>query len=215
MTNDHMIFKFFISSLFLFMSYCNKKVILVRHAESTSNAGEKSTTSYLQIPITKKGEEQAKELADSITERPELILASQFLRAQQTSEPLCKKFPDVKFEINSNINEIDYIDHDFCAGTTAEQRKSRRDAYWKRMDPSYKDSETVESFSNFIGRAKAFLDDIKSRKENYIVVFTHSLFMVMLTILLKNPNDNDLDLMRKFQATKNEFMISNCQKLEI
>ena len=61
-----------------------KNVRLIRHGESAANAGE-PTRDHASIPLTAKGLEQARAVAQSITSAPGLILASPFLRAQATA----------------------------------------------------------------------------------------------------------------------------------
>jgi len=54
-----------------------KNVRLVRHGESAANVGA-ATLDHASIPLTEKGIEQAKRVAQSVGRAPELIVASPF-----------------------------------------------------------------------------------------------------------------------------------------
>ncbi|KAK8858057.1 hypothetical protein M9Y10_013157 [Tritrichomonas musculus] len=187
-----------------------KRIILVRHAQSDSNAGGVALTDFSQIPITAKGKEQAQNFASNFNEKPDLIICSPFLRTQQTSQPFRNKYSDVPFELDDNIREFSYINPDFARGTTFQQRRQRVNDYWGKLDPSFHDSESVECFSGFIERAKAFIKSLHQRKEHFIIAFTHSLFMILFELILKNPNDSDLELMKKYIHAKEERNFENC-----
>lgn len=74
-----------------------KYVRLIRHGESAANAGE-PTRDHARIPLTAKGLEQARMVAQSITSAPGLILASPFLRAQATALATTAIYRDAAFE---------------------------------------------------------------------------------------------------------------------
>lgn len=192
-----------------------KKIFLVRHGQSDANAGGVAVTSFSEIPLTEKGKEQARNFAENFNMKPDLIICSPFLRTKQTSQPLCDKYPDTPFEIDQNVREFSYICPEYSYGKTIEQRKQRVNEYWTRLNPSFHDSESVECFSQFVERAKAFIQSVRHKKEDCIVVFSHFLFMLLIEIIQQYPNDSDLDLMKKFVKDKGERNIENCGFIQI
>jgi broad specificity phosphatase PhoE len=74
-----------------------KNVRLVHHGESAANAGS-ATLDHASIPLTEKGIEQAKRVAQSVGRAPGLIVASPFFRAQATADATISLFPDAPFE---------------------------------------------------------------------------------------------------------------------
>ncbi|SFM19007.1 Histidine phosphatase superfamily (branch 1) [Pelosinus propionicus DSM 13327] len=56
-----------------------KKVWLIRHGQSTANAGA-ATENHITIPLSVDGQEQAKQISLSFQETPILIITSPFLR---------------------------------------------------------------------------------------------------------------------------------------
>lgn len=73
-----------------------KVVRLIRHAQSTANAGQ-ATTAPDTIPLTELGHRQALTLAEKINTSPNLIITSPFERAMNTAIPTAKRYPDVPF----------------------------------------------------------------------------------------------------------------------
>lgn len=75
------------------------KVILIRHAESESNIGNK-TSHPESIKLTQNGEKQAELFADQMYEAPDLIFITKHIRTEHTAEYVLKKYPNtvVKFQ---------------------------------------------------------------------------------------------------------------------
>ena len=96
-------------------------VYLIRHAESVSNAGER-TASHGGAELSSEGRRQAEALTARIGFRPDLIVVSPFVRTRQTAEPLRQKYPDVPVE-EWPVQEFSFLDADRCADTTQEERR--------------------------------------------------------------------------------------------
>lgn len=127
-----------------------KEVWFIRHAESASNAGLKTTDS-VAIPITGFGAKQAEALASLINRKPELIIHTKFLRTLQTAAPTISKFSDVPVEILP-LHEFDFLAKEKCIDLNAEQRKPMVQAYWTKANADYVDGEGAESFNAFYNR---------------------------------------------------------------
>jgi len=124
---------------------------LVRHGQSRSNAGER--TSYpAQIALTPLGQEQAAHLASAFEEAPDLIVTSPYLRARQTAEPLRHRFSAVTDE-TWPVHEFTYLDSSRCSNTSPIERRPMVEEYWRRNDPYHVDGENAESYAELIGRA--------------------------------------------------------------
>jgi broad specificity phosphatase PhoE len=90
----------------------DKKILLIRHAESAANAGL-ATVSPDSIPLTEKGIEQARLLANFLADAPALIVVSPFLRARQTAAPLIERFLNAEVE-NWEVQEFTYLSKTRC-----------------------------------------------------------------------------------------------------
>jgi len=194
-----------------------KQIYLVRHAESISNAGER-TKNHDKIPLSKKGKLQAKELVDTLKIIPNLIVVSSYIRTYDTALPFIKKYKDTPVEI-WDTHEFTYLNPKEYNNTTSHERWESIQRYWNKSDIHYKNSHDVESFHSFTERIKKFLERLKERKEKNIVVFSHGRFIKGVQLYLEkiksNNNteltENDLqDLMTEHKKTLGkEFPILN------
>ena len=160
-----------------------KNVRLVRHGESAANAGA-ATLDHASIPLTEKGIEQAKLVAQSVGRAPELIVASPFSRARATADATISVFLDAPFE-TWPIEEFTYLDPTRCVNTTVGQRKAWVDHYWANADPSYVDGEGAESFLEFVDRARSFLDHLATHSAQDILAFSHGQFLNAVAWLIE------------------------------
>jgi len=69
--------------------------------------------------------------------------------------------------------------------TTVGQRKSWVEQYWANADPSYLDGEGTESFLEFVGRARSFLDRLATHQAQDILVFSHEQFLNAVAWLIE------------------------------
>ncbi len=161
-----------------------KKILLIRHAESESNAGL-HTSDPASISLTSIGYKQAENIAINLSEPPELIVVSSYIRTQQTARPTIKRFPGVPCE-EWTIHEFTYLSPEKCENTTKSERLSMVKQYWDLCDPSYCDGSGAESFIGFIKRVRSTIDRLKQRKEKFIVLFSHGQFIAALLWLVKN-----------------------------
>jgi len=151
-------------------------IYLIRHAESVGNAGGK-TINAKEIPLTEKGFQQSIDLLQRISGKPDLIVVSPYLRAQQTAEPFIKKYPDVHVEI-WNVQEFTFLDANRCDDTTQDERLVIRQEYLVQNDPDFIHGTDAESFNQMLQRVDDMLDKLKNiDKEKFAVIFTHGHFM--------------------------------------
>lgn len=173
-----------------------RSVWLIRHGESTANAGA-ITDSHDKIPLTTTGYQQAIQVASLIPQRPELVVTSSFLRTQQTAYPTLQRFPRVRQECWP-VHEFTYLAPSTCIGTTAIQRRERVNAYWERNDPDHVDGEGAESFNAMLGRIKQMLERLR-QESSFVIIFTHGQIMLATRLLLESPNIQPEALMKLFR----------------
>jgi broad specificity phosphatase PhoE len=185
-----------------------KEIRLIRHAESIANAGG-TTSTPRDIPLSDRGRLQAKALADSITERPDLIVLSPYIRTEETARPLLMRFPDCPVE-TLPVQEFTYLSISRCRDTTYEQRKPLAEEYWARRDPNYSDGGQAESLVELINRARAFLRWVPGMEGELIFVFTHEQFIktVMWEVLQLGP-ETAPEFMTAFRKFSTSFVIAN------
>lgn len=196
------------------MNNTNQKVFLIRHAQSLANMGQR-TSDPQHNALTEEGAKQAQKLASSFLEKPELIVYSSYERTYLTAKPLILKYPDVPTEQWNNIHEFTYLNHDHCSNTTPQERLPLVISYWNKLDPNYSDGGNAESFSQMLVRIKTMLKNLKERKENFIVIFTHGQFIETTKIVLGYPEATDEQIMKIFNERKRGKTIENCQITQI
>lgn len=160
---------------------------LIRHGQSQSNAGYPTGCSESTL-LTKVGKGQAREIFKAFgmySCRPSLIVYSKFMRSTQTAQPTIDEFYNVPCEIWPGVQEFTYLAPEKCRSTTRQARKPLADEFWNTPDPDYRDGNEVESFKQFLTRVSSALEQLRSRNENLIAVFTHGQFMQAAKWLLE------------------------------
>ncbi len=147
---------------------------LIRHGESLANAGL-PTSDPTTIPLTTRGHEQAEAIAANLVIKPDLIASSPFVRARQTSVPLCKLHPDVRTETWA-VQEYIFFNLQGTPATTGLERRPLVDAFWQRCDP-FEKQPNAESFAEFWNRVVVFNQQVEQFSGRHLVVFTHGFFM--------------------------------------
>lgn len=150
---------------------------LVRHGESTANAGLPSAN-HADVPLTERGREQAEAAARRIKTCPELIVTSPFLRARDTADAICRRWPHAPVE-TWPIEEFTYLSPERCRDTTVEMRRPWVQDYWQRADPHHIDGPGAESFAQFMQRLEDFRLQAVGRG-GFIVAVGHGQFFKAL-----------------------------------
>ncbi|MBD8269318.1 phosphoglycerate kinase [Pseudomonas syringae pv. tomato] len=186
-----------------------KHVRLIRHGESAANAGEASLD-HATIPLTARGIEQARLVAKSIVNAPDLIVASPFSRAHATAMATVTAFSTVPFE-TWPIHEFTYLEPARCANTTIAQRREWVNAYWSRSDPEFTDGKGAESFLDFITRAQAFLHKLREHPSDDLAVFSHGQFINAVAWLIERQptviNSHGMTDWREYEIANH---VENC-----
>ena len=185
-----------------------RDVFLIRHAESRANIGE-ATSTPREIPLSEKGLAQADDLVNVITDRPDLIVLSPYVRSRQTAEPFLELYPDVE-QVTLLIQEFTYLSVSKCRGTSYEQRKPLVAQYWQNADPGYSDGDQAESFAEFIGRCADFERQMREKEYELAFVFTHEQFIKgLLWNSMRLGREMTTAAMQGFQKFMTSFTIPN------
>lgn len=186
---------------------------LVRHGQSTSNAGLPAVGQG-DVPLTELGREQARAVARRVDRQPDLLVVSPFLRARETCAPIQARWPQAPCETWS-IQELTYLSPERCRGTTAATRKPMIDAYWQRCDPDHADGPDAESFGSFLGRLRDFHERLLKLDGGFVIAVGHGQFFRAYMIGLTAGFDATPDWMRRYRATEVATPIANGEIVEL
>ncbi len=151
---------------------------LVRHGQSSSNAGE-LTVDEQSTPLTPLGEQQAAHFAAHFTAVPDLIVVSPYVRAQQSAAPFCGRFPAAPVE-TWPVHEFSGLAPARYHQTRAPERRPWVQDFWAEADPDFVDGPGAESFVVGLERVSDFLTRLQSHSAEQIVVFTHGRFLQLV-----------------------------------
>jgi broad specificity phosphatase PhoE len=189
------------------------RAIFIRHGQSTGNAGIPSEDLAL-LKLTEQGCQQSRDVAVSWTERPDLIVTSPYLRAQQTAVPTIERFPDAPVEVWP-IQEFTYLQPSRWNGTLSSERMPYIERYWTEADPEFCDGEGAESFSTLLKRGEDALQRLASLPTDTLVyVFSHGQFIQAVRWLVVDSKLSDREKMRKFWG-KGSPAIANAERIEL
>lgn len=178
----------------------NRTVLFIRHGKSETHAG-KAGTSSRRVPLTLSGRDQAQDIANKLTCKPDLIISSCYLRAWQTALPTRRRFPTVPCKVWLDVQEFNYLGVIEGVFSSKEERSELVNEYWERNDPDWnfgcKESE-CESFSHFIQRTKATLARLQQQK-GLIIIFTHEQFIRAVQGLFEGWLEPTPEKMRLFR----------------
>lgn len=185
----------------------------IRHGQSEANAG--LPTLYPgSAPLTELGRRQAQAAAQLFASAPDVVVVSPYPRTVQTAEPLLERHPACPVE-TWPVQEFTYLDPAKYVGTTAQERSADVAAYWKRLDPAYRDAEGAETFLDFLARVDACLDDLAARSGR-VVLFGHGQFMRgVLLRLLMGFLDDPAEVMLRFRAFRIGVVIPNAALIRV
>jgi len=158
-----------------------KQIIIVRHGESTGNAGGRSKSAQ-SIPLSEKGILEAEALVE-ILPTPDAVIFSPYIRTQQTAAPFLKKHTHIIPEEWQDIHETNFLGEGKHDNTTQEERAVFVKAFWERNDPLFREADTAETFNEFIERGERTIENLKNHPSDTIVVFSHNGFLQLLQFL--------------------------------
>ncbi len=190
-----------------------KDIWLIRHGESLSNMGEKTTHPGTST-LTQRGLLQARCITSCIQDKPDIIIHSAYTRAQQTAQPTIEKFPACIVE-EWPVEEFVYLHHEKYLNTTKHDRGVDVDQYWEECNPVRKDSDDAESFVDFIDRMEMIVEKLM-HIEGHIMVFTHGhVIRAMIWRILTGRLQKDKTAMAQYRSLRYALYIPNAAILKI
>jgi probable phosphoglycerate mutase len=186
---------------------------LVRHGQSTSNAGLPAT-GHGEVPLTDLGREQAHDVANLVRKQPDLLVVSPYLRAVDTAAPIRARWPLTRCE-TWPIQELTYLSPARCRGTTAETRRPLIEAYWERCDPDYRDGPDAESFRSFMARLLDFHRRLLAADGDFAVVVGHGQFFRAYQLGQREGFAVSAEWMKRYRAEETARPMANCEIVEL
>ena len=163
------------------------KLYLVRHGESVNNLAGRMT-GWMDVDLTTKGVEQAKEVGKFLQKIPfDKVISSDLKRAKDTCEAA---LPDREYSVEPLIREINVGE---IMGMSREERLAKYgEEHFNDCSQSGYDHVGGESREEFFGRAKAFLSKMEQVDAERVVAFCHGGFVqAVLKVVLGYPISTD------------------------
>lgn len=181
---------------------------LVRHGESESNIGLPDP-SREGAKLTARGREQVQALVDVLPE-PDLIVASPFVRAQESAEPLRAKHPHAAHATWQVQEFCPLADEHYTAVPMATRLPHFR-AFFEIDDPAHRCAPNTETFGEGLQRVETMFDQLRASEHERIVVFTHGTILRM-TFWVHNFGNLARGVVA-FGAFQKTFSLPNCAYL--
>ncbi len=142
------------------------KILVTRHGQTDWNM-EKRIQGRTDIELNKKGIEQAYETKQKLeNEKIDLIICSPLKRAKQTAD-IIKTDREIPTIYDERLLEICYGENEGKLHDSFDYN-----GFWNIINPQQ--SKGAENVNEFIKRVHDFLEDIKNRKEENILIVTHN-----------------------------------------
>lgn len=181
----------------LYTTTSMKKLYIVRHAESTSNAARIHQDS--SIPLSKTGIVQARRLGKRLSTIPiDCVLVSPAIRAQQTADIInqyIKKPHSTEKLLNERQAPTILVGRSFDDPLRREYENHRRK---HASDPHYRYDDTEENFYDLKRRIHTFITTIQGHKADNILAVTHSVVLRMIVGLVLFEESFTPHLFHKF-----------------
>lgn len=191
-----------------------KKIYLIRHAQSESNAGQTVRPNH-QINITDVGKTQAQELADwlsaNVTEPVTEIFVSQYIRTQQTAQPYLQSTKRTAIVIDE-LHEFNFLDFDTIKDLSFDDIRVIADDFWQQHS-AHRASEVTDSFEHFVARVKKVRAYFDALPDGTYLVFTHGMLIGMLIWQMLLGDSPRLYNMKKFREFELATRPKNCEVL--
>lgn len=160
------------------------KLLLIRHGQSTGNVNPSAylTTPDSKIPLTEKGEEQARAVGEQLRNmKVDYMYRSPFKRTRDTSNLILEKIGEVPVKESVVIKEQQW---------PAFKSLKEREIFMKRREmsgePFFFKEGTYESWNDVALRAELFLTQLTLTHDpdDVIVIVSHECFLRMLLMVL-------------------------------
>lgn len=155
-----------------------KKIFLIRHGQSKGNI--EKTFQDEHDPLTPLGYTQAGKVAERAKElRPDVILSSPMIRALETARAI-EKETGAPLEEHAILREYLVPSKLFNTPKSSPESNEYHTELFKNMyDPTWR-YEDSENYFDLHNRAMEVIGELKSRKEERILMVSHGAFMSIL-----------------------------------
>lgn len=189
-------------------------VLLIRHGESESNAGEISEDAG-SAALTPLGERQAAAIAAALHEPPARFVVSPYRRAQLTAAPSCARYPGVTVE-TWPVQEFTFLSPARYQGTTVESRRPAVEAFWSAADPRARMGEGAESFADLLERVREARSRLERLDAGPVAVFSHKKFLnALLWSWLAGAPSASTSRMKRFREFDHAMPFANGAIVEV
>ena len=169
-------------------------IYLTRHGETIWNVKD-WVQGMSDIPLNDNGIRQARQLAEKMSSvHLDVIYSSQLQRAMVTAKMVAEKHKNCRLEISPSINEMNFGKYEGKLRTDPEYQSEKR-KFFKRY-------EGGESYLDVAARVYPFIEMLKERNEDALVVAHNGICRVFTNYFL--PMENEA-----FAS----FALPNCQIL--
>jgi len=166
------------------------KIYFVRHGESVANLLREFSNSGVKHPLTEKGVEQARELAQTLTGIPfEIIYSSPVLRAMQTAQILAEKL-SAPVEVTEALREWSVGIYEGTTDLKGWELHHRVQTDWFFNDKPKSKMPGGENLNEIQERFVPFIEGLIARyrdtDRNILCVAHGGLCLAMLPVIFKN-----------------------------
>lgn len=157
------------------------KIYLTRHGETVWNVKD-WVQGMTDIPLNDKGLQQAVQLAEKMDGvHIDVVYTSQLQRTMVTGRIVANRHKGCRFEVCESINEMNFGKYEGKVRTDAEYQSEKR-KYFKRY-------ESGESYFDVAARVYPFIEMLKQRNEDALVVAHNGICRVFTNYF--QPMEND------------------------
>lgn len=148
------------------------RIYVIRHGETEPNT-RFECLGRDDVPLNKTGFSQARELAEKLPEKADMIYSSPLVRACSTIEPYLSLHPDIPFRIDDALTERDFGDFEHMTFEEIEKKSPETYREWQNNYIEYV-IENGESLLDVWDRTTPFLDAVCAENEGKTVfLVTH------------------------------------------
>ncbi len=157
------------------------KIYLTRHGETIWNV-ENRVQGMADVPLNDNGIRQAERLAEEMADiHLDVVYTSQLQRAMVTGRMVAAKHEGCRLEVSASINEMNFGKYEGTPRTDAEYQSEKR-KYFKRY-------EGGESYLDVAARVYPFIEMLKERNEDALVVAHNGICRVFTNYFLPMENE--------------------------
>lgn len=184
-----------------------KTIFIVRHGQSTANAGQASNNPAL-IPLTATGVQQASDLAQLLHWRASSVITSHYERAKDTAQPYCDRW-QIEPTREPLLHEFVTLSPALVMDQDMATRMPQVNDFWARADVNYRhgaDSESFADLSQRVARVRQTLDQYQDGS----MLFGHGLWFALLIWQMQGFSTDDGHAMQAFRRWQLALPMSNC-----